>query len=82
MTNAVVVLTDMNGTTRYARTSVFGYYRFEDVEVGQTYIFNVHSKRFRFAPQVVTVMEELTELNFMDEPENVRSSAFLKEKSK
>lgn len=68
LTNAVVVMTDMNGNMRYARSSSFGYYRFEDVEVGQTYIFDVHSKRYQFAPQIVTVMEELTELNFTAEP--------------
>jgi hypothetical protein len=62
--NATVVLNDMNGSTRNARTGAFGYFRFDDVEAGQTYIFNVSSKRYTFAPQVVTVMEDLTELNF------------------
>ena len=62
--NAVVVLTDMNGTARSVRTNPFGYYRFDDVEVAQTYIFNVKSKSYSFAPQAVTVMEDLTGLNF------------------
>jgi len=58
-------LTDAFGNTRTARTSTFGYYRFDEVEAGQTYIFNVRSKRYQFAPQVVTVTEDLTELNFI-----------------
>ena len=64
MTNAIVVLTDLNGNTRTTRTSTFGYFRFDGVEAGQTYLFSVSSKRYSFAPQVVTVMEDLTELNF------------------
>ena len=67
MSNAVVVLTDMNGASRSARTNSFGYYRFDDAAVGETYILNVRSKRFRFAPQVVSVTEGLTDLNFFAE---------------
>ncbi len=65
LTNAVVTLTASNGETRTARTSSFGYYRFEDVEVGQTLIFTVSHKRYQFGPQVVSVMEQISELNFM-----------------
>jgi hypothetical protein len=62
--NAMIMVTDAAGNTRIARTSSFGYYRFNDVAAGQTYIFTVVSKRYQFAPQVVNVMEDLTELNF------------------
>lgn len=62
--NATVTLTNASGITRTARTSTFGYFRFDDVEAGQTYIFSVSSKRYSFAPQVVTVTDDLTELNF------------------
>ncbi|MCY7345041.1 MAG: carboxypeptidase regulatory-like domain-containing protein, partial [Pyrinomonadaceae bacterium] len=68
LSNAFVVLTDMNGASRTAATNSFGYYRFDEVAAGETYILNVRSKRFRFAPQVVSVTEELTELNFFAEP--------------
>lgn len=63
--NAIVMMTDTNGNTRSYRTGSFGYFVFENVEVGQTYVFQVQSKRFQFAPQVVTINEELTELNFV-----------------
>ncbi|MGI8786960.1 MAG: carboxypeptidase-like regulatory domain-containing protein [Pyrinomonadaceae bacterium] len=63
--NARVSLTNFNGETRYAMTNSFGYYRFENVEVGETYVLDVRHKRFQFATQVVTVMEEIENLNFV-----------------
>ncbi len=62
--NAIVTMTDSNGNSRTFRTGSFGYFRFDDIEIGQTYVFQVVSKRFTFAPQVITINEELTELNF------------------
>jgi hypothetical protein len=62
--NAIVSLTDTNGVIRTARTSSFGYYRFEAVEVGETYIFTVSSKRYTFVPQVIFVTEATTNLDF------------------
>lgn len=62
--NARVTLTDAQGNTRTVLTASFGYYRFEEVAVGETYVVAVRSKRFQFAPQVVSVSDELTELNF------------------
>ena len=62
--NAVVVLTDMQGVSRTSRTSAFGYFRFEEVEVGATYTVSVISKRFQFTPQIVMVTDEISELNF------------------
>lgn len=70
--NATVVLTDMNGFSRAARTSSLGYYRFDDVTVGETYILSVKSKRYSFAPQVIGITEELSGLNFVavEQPAN------------
>lgn len=61
---AIVQLTDQNGSTITARTNSFGYYRFEEVEVGQTLIFNVFSKRYQFATRIVNFDEETTILDF------------------
>lgn len=68
LAQARVTLTDTNGETRTVQTSAFGYYRFDEVEVGGTYIISVNHKRYFFVPQVVSFNEELTELNFMAEP--------------
>ena len=59
-----VMMTDSYGTTRTAQTNQFGYYRFDDVEVGQTYILNAFAKRFQFDTKVISINEELTDLNF------------------
>ena len=61
---AFVVLTDRNGATRTVLTNSFGYYRFADVAAGQTYVVAVRHKRYEFAPQVVSVTENLNNLNF------------------
>lgn len=63
--NAVVTLVDMAGLTRTARTNPFGYYSFDAVQAGQTYIVSVQAKRHRFAPQVVNAGDDLTEVNFV-----------------
>lgn len=65
---AQICLTAMNGETVFALTNPFGYYRFDGVAVGATYVLAVVSKRYSFAPQLVSVSGELTELNFIAEP--------------
>ena len=65
--NAVIVVTGGNLTQpRYIRTGSFGYYQVDDLEVGQTYVLTVQSKRFVFAnPSIVlTVQENVGEVNF------------------
>ena len=66
--NARVSLTDQSGNSRTALTGMFGYFRFEEVAAGETYVVTINSKRYRFEPQVISVMEELTELNFIGQP--------------
>lgn len=62
--NARVILTDLRGNSRTVSTGTFGYYRFDNVAVGETYIVSVVSKRFTFASQVISVMDHVSELNF------------------
>ena len=66
--NAVVRMTDQNGTSRIALTSSFGYFQFDDVEAGRNYVITVSSKRFQFAPQVVSVQDELANIEFVALP--------------
>jgi hypothetical protein len=65
VSRARVTITDSNGVTRSAITNFFGYFRFEEVTAGETYIFNVSAKLYSFSPQIVTVNENITELNFI-----------------
>ncbi len=62
--NAVVQLTDSLGATRRAVTSAFGYYRFDDVEVGGTYTVAVASKRFTFIPRIISLNDAIEDLDF------------------
>jgi hypothetical protein len=68
VTNATVTLADSLGNTRSALTGSFGYFSFDGVAAGQTYIISVKSKRFNFSPQVVTVVDDVTGLVFIAEP--------------
>ncbi len=65
--NAIVQLTDPHGVTRRASTGSFGYYRFDDVEAGQTYVIGVASKRYVFSPRTISVSDELTGLDLIAE---------------
>jgi hypothetical protein len=63
--NTAVVLTGPKGNSRTAMTSSFGYYRFDEVPSGETYVLSVSSKRYQFAPRVVTVQDEIANLDFI-----------------
>jgi len=63
--NARVTLTGADGAPRAAVTSPFGYYRFEGVPAGETYLFAVESKQYGFAPQAVYIGEERNDLDFI-----------------
>lgn len=54
------------GETRSAISSSFGYYKFENIYVGQTYILTVSAKRFQFEPntRIITLLDELTDEDF------------------
>lgn len=62
--NARVSMTDAAGETRYALTNPFGFYRFQKVPAGETYVFRASAKRYEFAPQVLTVNGDADDLNF------------------
>lgn len=63
--NAIVQLIDANGFIRTARTSSLGYFRFEDVIAGSTCTLNVVSKRYDFAPVVVTAANDISDLDLI-----------------
>ncbi|MET0752067.1 MAG: LamG-like jellyroll fold domain-containing protein [Pyrinomonadaceae bacterium] len=68
--NAHLTLTGSGGDTRLAITNQLGYYRFDDVAVGETYILTISSKRYQFEQptQVLTVTDEISDVNFMAFP--------------
>ncbi len=76
--NARLQLTDSNGNIRRANTNHFGYYRFDNVEAGETYIISVAHKSYLFvnATQVINVADSITDLNFIAENEITAQGLF------
>lgn len=66
--NARVQITDSHGVSRTVLTGTFGYYSFEDVASGSTYIVSVASRRFQFISRVVGVNDSLENLDFVALP--------------
>ena len=62
--NARVSITDSNGNVRTAITGSFGYYRFEDIEAGRTYVIGVQVKRYSFTPRTIDVLDNLADVDF------------------
>ena len=70
ISRAWVSITNTNGETHSAMTNSFGYYRFNEVPVGQTYVISVRHKIYQFNSQVITVFEEIQDANFTAETQD------------
>ncbi|HEY0429728.1 MAG TPA: carboxypeptidase-like regulatory domain-containing protein [Pyrinomonadaceae bacterium] len=70
LANATVAMYDQIGQTRVTRTNPFGFYHFDEVEVGETYIFEISSKKYVFTNAIrsVYVIEEINSLDFFADP--------------
>jgi hypothetical protein len=64
---ARVILAEQNGGRRAALSNPFGYYQFDDVEVGQSYQLNATHRAYQFQTILVRVVDEVTELNLVSE---------------
>lgn len=67
ISRVIVTLTGQDGLVRRTISSAFGYYRFEDVGVGETYVLTVASKRYTFAQpsRIITVQEDIGDADFV-----------------
>ncbi|CAN5161691.1 hypothetical protein BH20ACI2_BH20ACI2_04350 [soil metagenome] len=63
--SAEVFLTDSEGNRRKVLTSSLGYYQFDEIDSGKSYVMGVSSRRYRFESRVVQVTDNLTELDFV-----------------
>ncbi len=70
ITGAKLQLTDTAGETRTVIAGPFGYYQFDRLETGRTYVVTVSSKRFVFAtPSVLVILgDEAVDTNFVSQP--------------
>ena len=62
--NAVLFLQTSLGQIYMTRSSPFGYYIFEEVEVGQTVFITVEHRQFTFEPRSVMVIDSISDLDF------------------
>ncbi len=62
-----ISLRDSSGNIRTSITNSFGYYRFEEISVGENYVLEAGSRRYQFAQptQILFVEEARKDLNFI-----------------
>jgi hypothetical protein len=75
--NVRLSLTDSHGNVRTAITDSTGYYQFDDVQAGETYVLSATGKRYSFSQpvQVLNINEEASQVNFIANSEK-RSRVF------
>ena len=58
---------DPSGRARTAVTNRLGYYSFDDLDAGETFILNISHRRYRFdqSTRVYTPVDNLFEINFV-----------------
>ena len=62
---ARISLAGMEGARDVVLSNAFGFYQFDQVPVGDTYIVSVAAKRYTFAPQTISVTDQITSLNLI-----------------
>jgi hypothetical protein len=63
-----VVITSSSGETVSTTTSQLGYFSFEGLIPGETYTLRVESKRYRFAPVSIALVDNMGEVDITAEP--------------
>jgi hypothetical protein len=63
--NAQVTITEADGSSRTVLTGNFGQFSFTNLTAGQTVVLSAHSKRYGFSPQIITLTEDLNEIEFI-----------------
>lgn len=57
-----VSISDSMGVLQTVQTNNFGYFRFNDILSGQTYTVSAFAKQLTFAPQVITVNNDINDI--------------------
>lgn len=70
ISRATVTLVDSSGNTQIFITNGFGYFAFEGLPTGETYVVSVSNKRYQFNPstRAVSLNEDLADFEFRAEP--------------
>ena len=64
----VTVVIESGGISRRALTGSFGYYRFDSLPVGDTYVVTAKSKLYIFPSRVITLFDNVGNADFIAEP--------------
>jgi hypothetical protein len=70
--NAIVMISGNSlPVARTVQTGSFGYYQFDNLQAGETYVIQVGAKRFRFSvpSRVISVQTDLTDIDFVANPQ-------------
>lgn len=78
ISKAMVTFRDTGGNVRYAVTNPFGYYRFDNINLGAAYTLNVTHKGYSFTVRSGFVDSESISLNFTANPSKTISNRFEK----
>jgi CSLREA domain-containing protein len=65
LNKAVVTLIDADGATRTTQTDPNGYFRFDEVATGESYVIQAESRQHNYAPQTLFVTETREDVNFV-----------------
>ena len=80
ISRVTITLTSASGVVRQAVTGSFGYFQFEDIPSGETYVAEARHKRYEFSPQVVNVSDNVKDLNFVAGGGSLKQAVELKRK--
>ncbi|MFL6375475.1 MAG: S8 family serine peptidase [Pyrinomonadaceae bacterium] len=61
-----VTITEVNGGRTTVLTNAFGYYHFDTVPSGKTYVVQAAARRLSFAPRTINLTDQLSNLDFVD----------------
>lgn len=63
--SAQISLVTQNGEIRTTLSNMFGYFSFQNVLTGETYVLNASHKKYQFDPQLLSVTNEITDLSIV-----------------
>ncbi len=66
--NTAVFLSDMSGVRLRTISTSLGYYRFDDIAAGQTYLIEVPAKQLTFLPRLINVFDDNLNFDIVAEP--------------
>lgn len=65
---SIVTLTDESRNVKQFITNPFGYYHFDDLQVGKVYVVNVRHKLNSYQPRAISLTDSLSDVDFQPEP--------------